>query len=53
MVSRRDDIINLFYLLIDLYLGSLPWVNLVNDENGIKKNIELKKIYTKFYVKKV
>ena len=52
-VSRRDNIINLCYLLIDLYLGSLPWVNLVNDENGIKKNIELKKIYTKFYVKKV
>ena len=45
-VSRRDNIINLCYLLIDLYLGSLPWVNLGNDENGIKKNIELKKIYT-------
>lgn len=45
-VSRKDDIINLCYLLIDLYLGSLPWVNLGTDENGIKKTIELKKIYT-------
>ena len=37
-VSRRDDIINLCYFLIDLYLGSLPWVNLVKMK---LKNIEL------------
>lgn len=45
-VSRKDDIINLCYLLLDLYLGSLPWVDLNNDENGIKKIIEYKNIYT-------
>ena len=45
-VSRKDDIISLCYFLVDLYLGSLPWSDLGNDENSIKKIIEYKNIYT-------
>ena len=45
-VSRKDDIISLCYFLVDLYLGSLPWSDLGNDKNSIKKIIEYKNIFT-------
>ena len=26
-MSRRDDMINLFYVLVFIYTGTLPWIN--------------------------
>lgn len=45
-VSRKDDMLSLCYLLIDLYLGSLPWLNICSSNDKVKKIIELKSIYT-------
>lgn len=41
-ISRKDDIISLCYLLIDLFNGPFPWINLAITKKEI---IELKKKY--------
>jgi hypothetical protein len=41
-LSRRDDLISIFYMLVEFYKGSLPWAGL-----GEKPKIaELKEKYT-------
>lgn len=45
-ISRKDDIISLCYLLIDLINGPLPWSNLSTDYKSKKKTIKLKTLYT-------
>jgi len=47
-LSRRDDIESIAYLLMHLYLGSLPWSHLTNDEKGNEneaKILAMKKEY--------
>lgn len=44
-ISRKDDIISLCYLLIDLY-KTLPWADIRGDGNGKKETIQKKIKYT-------
>lgn len=45
-ISRKDDIISLCYLLIDLINGPLPWSNLSTDNKSKIETIKLKTVYT-------
>lgn len=44
-ISRKDDIISFCYLLVDLYIGSLPWKNLSSEYGENEEAIKLKQNY--------
>ena len=44
-ISRKDDIIALCYLMIDLYRGELPWDGISSENDKYKRIIKLKEKY--------
>ena len=44
-ISRKDDIIALCYLMIDLYCGELPWDGISSENDKYKRVIKLKEKY--------